>query len=229
MRQQLESFNELCLAYERSRPRGEYVGDGRLYDQLHRAEPTVKQILGTLDPQLAKMVNVDQMAGEAIARNQVQRALGILADLDEWAIRLAPDAPTLVADRFHPWIWDAARTFWDSRHYRAAVHAAASSINAHTQTKLGRTDIADDKVMQEAFSDKPAEAGKPRLRVAGDPATPTTQSRQRGALQLGLAAFFAIRNPAAHDTAEWTEHEALEQLAVLSVLARLIDASSVQR
>ncbi|MEC3996113.1 TIGR02391 family protein [Actinacidiphila sp. DG2A-62] len=229
MRQQLESFSNLCLAYERSTPPGEYLGDERLYDQLHRAEPTVKQILRTLDPQLAEKVDIDQMAGEATARHQAQRALGILADLDEWKVRLAPDAPSLVADRFHPWIWDAARTFWDSRHYRAAVHAAASSINAHTQTKLGRTDISDDKVIQEAFSDKPAEAGKPRLRVAGDPTSPTTQSRQRGALQLGLAAFFAIRNPAAHDTAEWTQHEALEQLAVLSVLARLIDTSSVQR
>jgi hypothetical protein len=109
------------------------------------------------------------------------------------------------------------------------VHAAASSINAHTQDKLGRTDIANDKVMQEAVSDKSAEAGKPRLRVAGDPASATTQSRQRGALQLGLAAFFAVRNPAAHETVEWTEHEALEQLAVLSMLARLVDGSRLQR
>ncbi len=46
-------------------------------------------------------------------------------------------------------------------------------------------------------------------------------------LQLGLGVFFAIRNPAAHETDEWAEQEALEQLATLSVLARLIDNSTV--
>lgn len=229
MGQQLEAFSDLCLRYERSTAPGDYLGNPTLYEQLHRAEPTAKQILRVLDPQLAEKVDVDQMGGEATARHQAQRGLGMLADMDEWTTRLAPDAPTLTADRLHPWVWDPARTFFDSRHYRAAVHAAASSINAHTQDKLGRTDIADDKVMQEAFSDKAPEAGKPRLRVAGDPASPTTQSRQRGALQLGLAAFFAVRNPAAHETIEWTEHEALEQLAVLSLLARLIDGSRVER
>ncbi|MFH8574186.1 TIGR02391 family protein [Streptomyces sp. NPDC017993] len=51
------------------------------------------------------------------------------------------------------------------------------------------------------------EPGKPRLRVPGDPTSPTVQSRQRGALQLGLGVFFAIRNPSAHEAGEWTEQE----------------------
>ncbi|MET7355694.1 TIGR02391 family protein [Streptomyces mirabilis] len=149
--------------------------------------------------------------------------------MDEWAARLTPDAPSLPADQFHPWVWDAARTFWDSQHYRTAVHAAASAINAHLQAKLGRRDVADDKLVQEAFSDKPAESGKPRLRVPGDATSPTVQSRQRGDLPLGLGSFFAIRNSAAHETGEWTEQESLEQLATLSVLARLIDSCQVSR
>nr|WP_230415303.1 TIGR02391 family protein [Micromonospora tarapacensis] len=149
--------------------------------------------------------------------------------MDEWASRLAPDAPALPADRLHPWVWDAARTFWESQHYRASVHAAASAINAHLQQKVGRRDVADDKLVQEVFSDRPPEAGKARLRIPGDPNTPTVQSRQRGALQLGLGCFFAIRNPAAHETVEWTEQEALEQLAALSVFARLVDGSRVEK
>ncbi|WP_343241893.1 MULTISPECIES: TIGR02391 family protein [unclassified Streptomyces] len=229
MRQQLEAFDNLAMRYENSTRPGDYIGDEALLEQLHRAEPTVKQVLRRLDPQLAQEINVDAMAGETHARNQVQRGLGILTDMDEWEARLAPDAPALPADQFHPWVWDAARTFWDSQHYRAAVHAAASAINAHLQAKLGRRDVADDKLVQEAFSDKPAEPGKPRLRVPGDATTPTVQSRQRGALQLGLGSFFAIRNPAAHETGEWTEQESLEQLATLSVLARLIDSCQVSR
>ncbi|GAA2507357.1 hypothetical protein GCM10010393_45220 [Streptomyces gobitricini] len=229
MRQQLENFASLAVRYQDSKRPGDVLGDKDLRAQLHQSEPTVKQILHRLDPQLAKTVNIDVMAGVATSRNQVLRGLGILADMDEWAVRLAPDAPSIAADQFHSWVWDAARPFWESQHFRAAVHTAASSINAHMQNKLGRSDIADDKLVQEAFSDKAPEPGKPRLRIPGDPTSPTVQSRQRGALQLGLGVFFAIRNPAAHETGEWTEQEALEQLATLSVLARIIDSCQVSR
>ncbi len=102
MQQQLEAFDDLALRYINSRRAGEYVGDQALYDQLHQAEPTIKQILQLLDPQLAEKIDIDQMAGEAMARNEVQRGLGILAAMDEWATRLTPDAPTLAADQFHP-------------------------------------------------------------------------------------------------------------------------------
>lgn len=106
MRQRLEAFDDLALRYERSTGPGDYIGDAALYEQLHRAEPTVKQILRLLDPQLAEKINLDQMAGEDMARNEVHRGLGILADMDEWAARLVPDAPTLPADQFHPWVWE---------------------------------------------------------------------------------------------------------------------------
>jgi hypothetical protein len=227
MRKQLEDFIDLVARYERARRPGDYLGDQALYDQLHRAEPTVKRILHTLDPEIAAKVDIDQLAGPAMARNEVHRGLGVLDALDEWDRRLAPDAPVLPADQFHPWVWSAAETFWESQHFRAAVHAAASAINAHTQAKLRRRDVSDDKLMQEAFSDRPPEAGRPRLRVRGDPADPTVQSRQRGGLQLGLVCFFAIRNPAAHEVGEWPEQVALEYLATLSVLARLIDECTI--
>jgi hypothetical protein len=227
MRKQLKDFIDLVTRYERGRNPGDYIGDQALYDQLHRAEPTVKRILHTLDPEIAGKIDIDQMAGPAMARNEAHRGLGVLDGLDEWDRRLAPDAPMLLADRLHPWVWSAAGTFWESQHFRAAVHAAASAINAHTQAKLRRRDVSDDKLMQEAFSDKPPEVGKPRLRFKGDPGDSTVHSRQRGALQLGLACFFAIRNPAAHEVDEWPEQMALEYLATLSVLARLIDEGAV--
>jgi hypothetical protein len=228
VRKQLEDFIDLVTRYESARRPGDYVGDRSLYDQLHRAEPTVKRILHALDPEIAAKIDIDQMAGPVMARNEAQRGLGVLDGLDEWDRRLAPDAPVLPADQLHPWVWGAAQTFWESKHFRAGVQAAANAINAHTQTRLhGRRDVSDDKLMQEAFSEKPPEAGKPRLRVAGDPADPTVQSRQRGGLQLGLGCFFAIRNPAAHEVGEWPEQLALEYLATLSALARLIDGCTI--
>jgi hypothetical protein len=69
--------------------------------------------------------------------------------------------------------------------------------------------------------------GKPRLRVSCDPATETAQSRQRGALQLGLACVALIRNPASHEDKELDEQVALEQLATVSLFARVVDECQV--
>ena len=46
-----------------------------------------------------------------------------------------------------------------------------AGVLAHDQPQvpLGRYDLADDKLLQEAFSDKPAEPGTPRLRIPGGP------------------------------------------------------------
>jgi hypothetical protein len=39
--------------------------------------------------------------------------------------------------------------------YRQAVHAAANAVNDFAQRKLGRRDLSDVKLMQEAFSTDP--------------------------------------------------------------------------
>ncbi|MGA5202953.1 TIGR02391 family protein [Streptomyces variegatus] len=227
MRERLEAFDELVTQYWNVRfANGDTTFEEK---QLFAAEPTVVRILRRLDPQMrdAEVFGEDEWSGLTINVNGVRRGIGMLADMDEWTTRLAPDGPSLPADGLHPWVWDAARTFWASEHYRAAVHAAATSINAHLQNKLGRRDLSDAKLVQEAFSDKAPEAGKPRLRIPGDQTDPGVQTRQRGALQLGQGAYFAFRNPAAHELGDLAEQEALEQLATFSVLARLIDGCQV--
>ncbi|MEV6027780.1 TIGR02391 family protein [Streptomyces sp. NPDC052036] len=80
-----------------------------------------------------------------------------------------------------------------------------------------------DLCMQ-AFDMKDPVAAKPRLRFDGDRNTPSWRARQEGAKYLAAGAFLALRNVAAHeDEVTWTEQEALEHLATLSVLARWIE------
>jgi hypothetical protein len=239
MQQRLEAFESLVGKYLASKGSSGFNlsttdtgpvlthATAELRIEMLRAEPTIRKILNCLDPELTKDLDLDRIGGQQAARNQVRRALGMLADMDEWAARLAPDAPSLRADWFHPWVWDAARTFWESNHFRAAVHAAATSVNAHMQDKLGRRDLSDAKLVQEALSEKAPEPGKPRLRIPGDQKDPGVQTRQRGALQIGQGAYFALRNPAAHEPGDLPEQEALEQLATFSLLARLIDQCQV--
>jgi Protein of unknown function (Hypoth_ymh) len=229
VREQLQQFGQLCQHYERTIPPGEWAGDEDLRLRMWRAQPTIRRIFETLDPELAGGFELGSLAGEAHAQTLVARAMGILDDADEWAVRLRPEAPTLPADEFHRWVWDAARTFWESRHYRAAVDAAATAINAHTQTKIRRTDISDDDLMNQAFTEKP-KTGQPYLRLPGDDTKDTTLKSRNNALRPFAAGCFAgIRNPATHEHGlDWSQQKALENLAALSILARWIDECEVR-
>ncbi|MER7863969.1 TIGR02391 family protein [Amycolatopsis japonica] len=209
VREQLLSFIGLCEASVEARAQKHNHLSG-----LRAKEATIRAIMEAVSPSLAKEFTLEWPRGgpfpEIVAKEQAQRCLGFVLDEGEVAARLAPDSPTLPADKFHPWVWDSAKTLWSSQHFRQAVQAAATSINAKLQQKVGRRDISDAKLVQEALALSDPEPGRPRLRLPGDPAAESVQSRQRGALQLGQACTWVIRNPASHDDVEWDEQIALE-------------------
>lgn len=159
---------------------------------------------------------------EAIQRAQV--LLRRKAELDE---KLGDDAPRLNAAHLHPWIWDSARSLWQSGHYRDAVRNACVQLNAETQNKVGRRDVSEAALFNEAFTLDAPKAGKPRLRVMADDGSATYQSIHRGIRAYADGCYSAIRNPISHTTRELHEEEALEQLAALSVLARWVDAATL--
>jgi hypothetical protein len=49
---------------------------------------------------------------------------------------LGEDAPDLNAGSMHPWIWQGARSLWQSGHFAEAVEAAAKKLNAETTTHV---------------------------------------------------------------------------------------------
>lgn len=142
---------------------------------------------------------------------------------------LGDNAPELSAAELHPWIWEGAKSLWQSGHYREAVGGAIRKINAETQNKVGRRDLSETKLFQESFSEKAAEPGKKRLRRMQPDGSDTYKSVQRGAMALAEGVFAGIRNPLSHEVdQELSEQEALEYLAALSVLARWVDQSDVE-
>lgn len=162
-----------------------------------------------------------------------EAAIRCLARIDsaaEVADRLGDDAPTLTASALHPWVWESARSLWQSGHYREAVESAAKGVNAFTQTKVGRRDLSEGDLFTQAFSDDAPKTGAPRLRPPGTVGdSRTAKSLRRGIREYGSGCYAAIRNPKAHDdpSVETPEAEALEQLAALSVLARWVDAAEL--
>lgn len=135
---------------------------------------------------------------------------------------LGDNAPDLNASEMHHWVWEGARSLWQSGHFGEAVEAAAKKLNAETQNKVGRRDLSETALFQQCFSDDDPQAGKPRLRLPDDDGGRTAQSVRRGIRAFAEGCFSAIRNPAAHDGGELSETDALERLAALSMLARWV-------
>lgn len=157
------------------------------------------------------------------------RAIGILDLGAEAREHLRPDSPDLSADQMHPWVWEAAAPMWNAGSTQEAIAAAARSVNARLQQKIGRHDTSDARLCRDAFSLDPPQPGRPRLRAPGDRTSETWRSRQQGAGQFGAGCFEGIRNPVAHDHGlVLPDQVALEQLAAFSVLARWIDECKVE-
>jgi hypothetical protein len=135
--------------------------------------------------------------------------------------------PDLNASNTHRWIWDGAQSLWQSGHFAEAVEAAARKLNAETQNKVGRRDISETNLFNQAFSDDPPFAGKSRLRLTSGDDGKTAKSDRRGIRAFAEGCFAAIRNPVAHDQTELSEIAALEQLAALSILARWVDSTDL--
>ena len=222
MRERLEAFKTLYDDYDRLRASpGITARDIR--DTLTTDLPTVRAILNVLDPALTPLTaELFTNQGRVRVRQAINEALGVVRDQELWKAMLSPDAPSLVADQFHPHVWEAAAAIWDTGKYRVAVQQAAVSLSTHIATKAG-SPLTERKLVQEVFKTDPPTAAQARLHFPGDNSTETWRSRQQGLHLVAQGAFAGIRNVATHTNDEWSEQVALEHLAVLSVVARWTD------
>lgn len=162
-------------------------------------------------------------------REAAHRAIAQLEAEQELIDNLGSAAPQLDAATLHPWVWGSVQGLWGSGHYREAIGAAGRAINAQAQSKLARRDVSEAKLLSDAFSTHPPSSGHPRLRLADDDGSDTFRSLHDGAGHFARGVYSAIRNPNAHDELdELSEHEALEQLAAFSILARWVDNATVE-
>jgi len=163
-------------------------------------------------------------------REGCTRALVALDREQEIRENLGEDAPQLDASHLHPWVWEGARSLWQSGHHGEAVRAASRKVNAEAQNKLGRRDAAETNLLKSAFSTDPAKPGQPRLRLHPNDGSDTFKSLHAGAGAFAHGCYAALRNPASHDPQdELSQDQALEQLAAFSILARWIDQGELER
>lgn len=203
---------------------------GAHQDTVIRQAQVVEQILDRVMPSWRRGKASSETGRWAVHRVGALRAIEQLEREDELREKLGEAAPQLDASTMHPWVWEAAKALWQSNHYREAVNAVAIRINAETQSKVGRRDVSEVKLFQESFRVEPAEIGKPRLRRMEDDGSDLYKSLHIGAMTFAQGCYMAVRNPGSHEMLdELPEHEALEQLAAFSMLARWVDEATVER
>lgn len=163
-------------------------------------------------------------------RDQASRAKGALQRANELAEKLGDNAPEMDAGKLHPWAWENGRSYWNTAHYHQAVMQAAIRINAETQAKVGRMDISETDLFNQAFSLSMPTPEAPRLRLMQNDGSKTYENVHRGARALAEGLYTAIRNPGMHAPTVGSEEQlALEQLAAFSILARWVDQAEVVR
>jgi hypothetical protein len=199
-------------------------------DEVARQVQVVEQILDRIISDWRLRFNDtrnNRWTGHREAAIRAREALLRQQELDK---NLGENAPELSATELHPWVWSGAKSLWQSGHFREAVEGANKKLNAETQNKVGHRDVSETNLFKHAFSLDDPKAGNARLRRVKDDDGDTYRSVQRGAMNLAEGVFAGIRKPLSHEAdQELSEQEALEYLAALSVLARWVDAATVER
>lgn len=199
-------------------------------EEIAAQAQVIEKILGRVVPRWRSDVAEDPYVQWAQHREAAIRARAELRRAEEIERNLGENAPELSAADLHPWVWNGAKSLWQSGHFSQAVHAAAVMLNAETQNKVGRRDVSETDLFKQSFSMDEARPGKARLRRMTPEDSDTYRSVQRGAMAFAEGVFAGIRNPLSHEAdQEISEQAALEYLAALSVLARWVDESAVER
>lgn len=229
---QLEDFVDLSTTCYRNTPDMDVHASHRgSADLIAASWAVVKQILDRLNPgwSLSEEISSSYESEWKKHRDAAVQFLAVFQRRKEIEANLGDGSPTLSASELHTWVWDGARALWQSGHYRSAVEDAAKKVNAETQNKLGRRDISETKLFQQAFSTSPATVAAKRLRRIPPEGSDTYSSLQRGAMALAEGIYAGIRNPLNHEAPQdLDEQVALEYLASLSVLARWVDTSAIE-
>jgi hypothetical protein len=136
-------------------------------------------------------------------------------------------APSINTTGFHSLVWSAAQRLWRDGYPLQAVKAAADAVTAQMKTVTGRNDAPETSLWQQAFSENEPQLDKPRLRWPGEQNDKSVSNMNDGLRLFAPGVQMTIRNPAAHSGETMSEHDALERLATLSLLAKWLDQCDI--
>jgi uncharacterized protein (TIGR02391 family) len=160
---------------------------------------------------------------EGVKRGVEQAIVLLQAEIDSMREHLgaeaSPTSTALTAYKgldLHAEIARAATQLYQDGHYANAVQDAVKALNGLVRMRSGQ-DVDGVTLMQRAFSPK-----NPILKF-NDLSTPSDQDEQLGFMNLFCGAVSGLRNPRAHSFIQDDPERALEFIAFVSLLAKLLD------
>lgn len=232
--QEIEKFLEVTSqVVPRTTPGISYVGTVMKGSPVEAVESTyvVENIIAKVLPGPLRG-KLDEDKKYRWLRECASHAKVALERQEEFAEKLGDNAPDMNASNLHPWVWDSCKSLWKNGHYHQAVMAAAIQVNAETQKKLGRMDISEKELFDQAFSSNDPKPGGAQLRLREDDGSAIYASLHRGMRAFAEGLYAGIRNPGMHEPAPENqvdeEQLALEKLAAFSILARWVDEATVR-
>lgn len=159
----------------------------------------------------------------AVARaiGKLQSAITILKErLDESGETAAARAITAYRGLdLHREIGRAASKLYQDGHYANAVEAAVKALNDLVRLRSG-LDVAGTTLMERAFS-----LNNPILKF-NDLSDQSDRDEQKGYMMMFSGAVAGLRNPRAHRFVQDDPERALEFIAFVSLLAKLLDEAT---
>lgn len=200
----VDIFGSDTLDYQRYRVRslyystGIFIGGGPTPDSeiLEKYERGFRDAIASLESALDILNEKLEEPSESAADRALRRFEGL---------------------NLHPAIQQAAAKRYEDGHYADAVEAACKALNNLVQTKAGCFDRDGTELMRTVFSVK-----NPVL-LFSPMRDKTDESEQEGMMHLYEGAMLALRNPRAHKLLEDDPETAMEFVAFLSTLAKLLD------
>jgi uncharacterized protein (TIGR02391 family) len=215
---------------EEPKPDTDFVGLSRLI--ADRINITIEEVFGddTAEARrfqvdrLSFLTNVPSKRVEEFCRGR-DRAIAVIEAAIEWLKEKLADAEedatgkTLRAYEgldLHPKIVGAASKLYRDGHYSTAVEHAVKALNDLVRLRCGLK-LDGMPLMQQAFSPK-----NPILKF-NDLSNKSDEDEQTGFMMMFSGAVAGLRNPRAHGFIHDDPERALEFIAFVSLLAKLLD------
>lgn len=153
----------------------------------------------------------------ALLEQAVRSLTEELADCDEGARQ----RPLRAYDGLdlHPEIARAASGLYRDGHYANAIENAVKALNSLVRLRSGRDDLDGTSLMETVFSPK-----GPILKF-NEMSDQSDRDEQKGFMMMFSGAVSGLRNPRAHKLIQDDPERALEFIAYISLLAKLLDSS----
>ena len=211
------------------------TGDRGLYsqvptgtrDEVFDLSSVIAPVLSVVVPDWRQVCSEDKWYEFGKEREAALRARALLRNESEMAENLGDTDASITTSHVHPWVWEPAKSLWQGGHFRGALQTAGTALDNQLQALSGRSDVQGTSLVQQLLSEKAPEPGKPRLNLPSMANDENDKNLRGGMRGLGEACFSLVRNLTTHNLDEFTEQEALEQMAVLSLFARRVEEYGV--